>query len=248
MEDNWQFIREFYARKGFFTCAQRGPGDELRDIQVDNVWYAPASEKEIASLEKKMSKRLTPSHKRFLSMTNGGFFFAQKIKAPINASGLMGRISLKILRIMGKDYESGFQLYSTNEMPCEYKWTYKLMKEVADETFDEDEDKEKQQYLRWLDNVLIIGEEPQSGNYLSIDYNRNGNSGEYPVIFINHEVPLSCSVIENDESVIACSIENLLVQAAKNPANFLMKVLGGLATYSDGNTDIDWYPKSYRTM
>jgi hypothetical protein len=250
--DNWQAIKEFYSKNGLFLCAKRGRGKGSCEIAVKNVLFRPASSSRIRQLEQTVSKTLPPSYRQFLSLSNGGIFFTQKTKA-YGWKTPFFKVLLSLARPLEArrfEYESGWQLYSVAEAPIGHKEVLSWLKQDLEEGLYTDESKpeEKAQLLQWLDNIVVIGEELNSGNYLAIDFNRKPRNGEYPVIFMDHEVPLSYTDVEDDEPVIARAVDELLLKAAENPAAFLMDSLGGAATYTDGQTEYQWYPETYQKV
>ncbi len=229
VENSWGTVREFYAKKGLMVCGERGRGSESIEIELGNVLFEGAKEGEIAEVERWLGKRLTPSYREFLSRWNGGLFFCHEEEDGLNAGFCL--YSTQVLRQGHEDVVNEFR-----EMIHEEDWMF------------EDDAEGKEFCLKWLDSVLVIGEELQSGNYIAIDYGREAESEEHPIVFMDHEVPLSYCDPSDDESVIAGSVDRLLLVASEDPAGFLMDVLGGTATYSDGKTDRQWYPKSYMSI
>lgn len=261
IELDWKKIKEFYSLNGIFTCSQRGRRrdsselEEKIDISVANCLYPPASKNTIDKLQNKIQKQLPPSYRELLEISNGGVFFFQQMPRinPFLAAGykLFARTFKPLFeRILFRN--SGFRFYSTKEIPIAQNevgsWLREIFEEEQSDWFDSPDDPNKQMCLDWLDNFLVIGDEIGSDNYIAIDYCRKSEAQEYPVIYMEHEVPLSYCDPDDDNPVIANSIMELLQIAAKDPANFLMKTLGGLATYSDGKTSNQWYPISYRSL
>jgi len=170
-------------------------------------------------------------------MGNGCFLFSQK-----TPEGFFG----------------GFGFYSSGELSKIHKQEVECLKDkdsidlyFENPDLDQQElENDKRACLKWLDSILIVGEEFQSDNYLAIDYSRNPSGPDHPVIFISHEVPYE--IFEEGQYDACCvlgnSIDEVLLRAAENPAEFLNEVLGGCTTYSDGKTDNDWFPDSYRTL
>jgi len=250
--DNWQAIKDFYSKDGLFLCAKRGRGKGSCEIAVRNMLFRPASASRISQLEQAMSKMLPPTYRQLLSLSDGGIFFTQKV----NVYGWRTPF-IKALLCLGRSLEgrrlgcqSGWQLYSVAEVPVAHRDVLSWLKEDLDQGFyvDASDREETEPILRWLDNILVIGEELNSGNYLAIDFNRKPHNGEYPVIFIDHEVPLSCTDIDDDKPVVAHSVEDLLLKSIENPAAFLMDTLGASATYTDGETEYQWYPEIYQEL
>lgn len=251
--DNWQSIKEFYSKNGVFLCANSDSEEGSFEAEVHNILYPPVSEKVINHFEDKFSKTLTPSHRKFLYFSNGGIFFSQKVR-DFGKLSFLTKLKLDLFYPLHKkrfEYESGFQLYSISDMPIKHKEVVSSLRDIIDiedYIFDESEKEEKENCNQWLDNILVIGEELNSDNYIAIDYNRRASGSEYPIIFIDHEVPLAYSEIEDDEPIISTTVDELLMKALDDPANFLMEVLGETATYSDGKTDFQWYPVSYKSI
>ena len=150
--------------------------------------------------------------------------------------------------MLNETINSGFQIYPAHEVKEQHNEVIEWLESMFDKdayVFDEGDEKEKEICRKWLSNILVIGEELQSGNYIAIDFNRIANGLEYPIIFLDHELPFSYSDIEDDDPILGKSLDELLYNAAQDPAAFLMKKLGGLACYSD-ETDEQWFPEKYR--
>lgn len=221
MNDFWDFIKTFYFNKGVFTCRNRMSGTKSCEVVVEHLLFPPANRKDIDILQKWFQKELPSSYVKFLSISNGGLFFTQKI---------------------GFNYNSGFMLYSAGDVQEQHKEVIEWLKDYLDEDYEEDEI-----CRRWLSGILVIGEEVESGNYIVIDFNRKKDGQDYPIIFLDHEIPFSCSVIDDDDPILAKSVDEILYKAAQNPAGFLMEELGGIASYYAENDD-QWFPVEYRSL
>jgi hypothetical protein len=232
---NWEFIKEFYTKNGVFECSGV-IHKKTKEIAVVHVLSRPASEGKIRKLEEGVGKQLTQSHRSLLLFSNGCTFYTQKTLWWC---------------------ESGFKFYSTKELPVMHRKRMEQLghpqaieqyfggADVGQQMLEAD----KQVYIKWLDSLLIIGEELQSSNYIAIDYSRNGKEMEHPIVFISHEIPYElCKDSDKYDAskILGQSVDEVLVLAAKNPPNFLMEVLGGCSVYSDGKTDEQWFPDRYK--
>ncbi|MCF7956068.1 MAG: SMI1/KNR4 family protein [Phycisphaerae bacterium] len=237
MSDYWDFIKDFYSKPGVFSCSNRGACNKNSEIAVQHLLLLPPDKSESDKLQKLIKNdflkwvkfELPPSYLKFFSFTNGGIFFTQIFDESIN---------------------SGFGLYSSNEVKEHHDEVIKWLEDMFDEdayVFDEGDEKEKEICRQWLSNILVIGEEIQSGNYIAIDFNRTKDGLESPIIFIDHELPFSYADVEDDDPILAKSVDELLFIAAQDPAEFLMKKLGATACYS-GEPDEQWYPEKYRVV
>lgn len=224
MKDRWEFVKDFYGKKGIFTC-DCCEDDRKIDIEVVHILAPPASEKKIRKLEKWAKRPLPPSYKKFLQFANGGVFYTQ------NTEG---------------EYESGFTLLSAEHVPNGHTLVLNDLKNMIS-TFTNDP-QDEQVILSYLKSIIVIGEELCSDNYIAIDFNRMANNEEYPIIFIGHEMAFAFSELDDKESVLAETLDELLYKAAQDPAYFLMEILGGVTCYSDGKTDIQWDPCKYKTV
>jgi hypothetical protein len=250
--DNWGFIKSFYSKNGIFDCSPCGEEKGAYRADIEHVLAAPASDSAIRTLEARTGRALTPSYGQFLLIANGAIFFSQR-----------RRCRSFFRRRRAGMYEGGFMLYAADDVPERHKEVMEWLKdsELIDVYFENPEmdqevlAREKKACWEWLDSIIVIGEELHSGNYIAIDYTRNRAGPEHPIIFISHEVPyeISCEAPSPDGTYDACrilgdSVDEVLVKAAREPATFLTEMLGDCTRYSDGRTDIQWYPDSYRTV
>lgn len=221
MPDYWEFIEKFYSKPGNFICRNRGSSNKETEICVCHIFDAGATDKQIQKAEKYAGRPLPPSYRDFLKKTNGALFYTQ--------------ISDK------KECSGGFLFYPAEMVPK----IQKTGKEWGRDCLGYVEEGDRDQCRIWLDSLLIIGEEIESGNYIAIDFSRPADQQEYPVIFLSHETPLEGSELDNDNVVLAGRVDELLYKAAQDPADFLMNKLGAITTYFDGNTNEQWYPQKY---
>ncbi|MHC4213250.1 MAG: SMI1/KNR4 family protein [Planctomycetota bacterium] len=247
MSNNWGKIIDFYSRNGIFTCVEPWHVAGTREIEVCNLLFKRASQRKMARLEDQLGLSLTPSHRAFFSVSNGGIFLSQRgrmsngpritIGTVVNRSSPWFKERIR--------HRSGFCLYSVESLAEEHKEVVRMLRNIC-KSFRRVKESEKERCLRWLDGLIVIGEELNSGNYLAIDYNRSPAGEEYPIIFLGHEIPFSCSVLNRDDPIIAKSVDELLLRSIKDPVRFLTRVLGSTVRYCDGTADSGWYPESYR--
>lgn len=224
------------SMKQFFKCTNGGVF-LAQYLPTGNIW---------ARMALRLIYSFTRCGQKYLFNYATGFQFGHVDRLNENQKEyLEGLINYRVM-----DCSSGFRLYSLDELPLGNYEVLSWLREIVDDEDsclpDSPDDPDKHKHLNWLDNILIIGEELNSGNYLAIDYNRQSNNGEYPIIFMDHEIPFSYIEPDDNQPVVARSIYDLLVHAMDDSAVFLMKVLGGTACYTDGDPKIQWFPESYR--
>lgn len=225
MSDYWKSILEFYGKKGKFVCRNRGAADKSAEIEVTHLIFPPADQRELEKIEARSKKVLPASYRKFHSLMNGGLLFTQ---------------------VRNGNCNSGMILYSLEMVEQQHAGVVKWLSEWLDEDPDSfGGAAEASRFHEWLRHVLIIGEEHQSGNYIAFDYNRKHQGTECPIIFMDHETPFSYAEIDDNEPVLAGTVDGLLFKAAQDPAKFLMDSLGSTVTYLDDSKE-QWYPIEYR--
>lgn len=236
-------IREFFSRDGVFVCKPCVKDEGYFEAQISHSLGRPASNEQIARLERTMGKSLTPSHRQVLSIWNGFTLFSQANTRTHNPGFFSRLFGWK----GGESEEVGIRFYSTDELPTKHAEVIQQNEEALKELLDDpDEDVVTgvtDDLKNWLPNLLIIGEECMSGNYLALDYRQGGEIGESPIVYLDHELMYQGS---DDRDIIATSVTELLVKLKENPAEFLNDTLSCITRYSDGKTDEQWIPSKYR--
>jgi hypothetical protein len=218
--DEWARIEEFYSKPGRFLCTS---GDKETEVEVVHIVDKGVTPAKVKKGERLLGRRLPKSHIDFLKRLNGAIFFTQ-----VRPGGCY----------------SGFMIY-----PCE------LIAEnhhdrISDlENWVKDVEDGDEECSKWLKNIIVIGEELRSGNYLILDLSKADDPERPPVAFLDHELPFSCASPDSREGIIADTPEGVLLRASENPARFLTSVLGAVTRYYDGkggDEDGDWYPVAFR--
>ena len=70
MSDYWNYIKDFYSKKSFFTCEVMYEKDKTFEVVPEHSFVSPALEKMVKKLQKKIKKEneeLKPKLDRMLS-------------------------------------------------------------------------------------------------------------------------------------------------------------------------------------
>ena len=243
MSNEINVINEFFSHDGVFECEPCMEDEGAFEAMITHLLGEPASEKQLEILEQTMAKSITSSHRQLLLMWNGCTLFSQ-VNTEKSCSGvfsrLLGRGGLPI-------EEVGIRLYSTDELPQQHADVIQENKEGLAELLDDPDENVvtavTDDLKNWIPNLLVIGEELMSGNYLALDYRQTGNTGEHPVVYLDHELMYQGS---DDRDIISNSVIELLTKLKENPADFLNDILSCITRYSDGKTEEQWIPIQYK--
>lgn len=226
MQETFERAKAFFARSGVFVCEPCEADNGTFDAGIRHILGESASSADITTLEKTIGRSLTPSHRQLLLTWNGAVLFTQY--KPVKQT-------------------VGVSFYKSTELPEAHATVVAQNEEALRELLHDPDPavvKSIQDDLEnWLPNLLVIGEELMSDNYIVLDYNQASADGECPVVFLDHELTFMGS---QDREVIASSVADFFDKIMTNPVGFLNDTLSCITRYEDGKTEEQWIPADFR--
>lgn len=215
---------EFFSAPGVFTCEGAGGVKGAAEIPVFNEIDPPESPSLVGRVEKKLGKRFTPALREWFRVAGAGILFGQST---------------------GPDQATGFFLYppsylveAQRNLLRQLRDSYRSALELAEGA---EADELKRELKERVPEFLVLGSAAYSGNYLVLDF--GARAEEKPILYLDHEMGYrDCGA----ESRAFRHLPDLLAFAMKDPVGFLNEKLGCFTRYSDGKTETQWIPKSYR--
>ena len=133
-----------------------------------------------------------------------------------------------------KDEEDGFRLFSVEDCAQELN----ELREILEENFEECEMESEYEHLEeWLDGLIPIAEIMSSGNKFALDTFRKNDSGEAPIVFLDHEVYYGGACDPDDLEIVADNAVELLQKVLTNPLDYV-------ASHWTGPEKRQWYPEA----
>lgn len=133
------------------------------------------------------------------------------------------------------DANEGFKLYSVDEVSK----ALNELKDIIEENLEDYEENSDFENLElWLNGLIPIAEIMSSGDVFALDTYHKDESGECPIVYLNHEAYYGDVCDPSTAKVKATDTKDLLKSILNEPLKYLASGWVG------GNYEEQWYPES----
>jgi hypothetical protein len=135
----------------------------------------------------------------------------------------------------GAEVDEGFKLFSLDEVSGELN----DLREIIEENIDlYEENSDFKDLDLWLNGLIPIAEIMSSGNKFALDTYHKDETGECPIVYLNHEAYYGDVCDPSVAKVKAINANDLLKLILNEPLKYLASGWVG------GNDKEQWYPES----
>ncbi|MDJ0941518.1 MAG: hypothetical protein QNJ00_17275 [Woeseiaceae bacterium] len=157
--------------------------------------------------------------------------------APPSQRTVLARFGPMRLFQPGENIDDGFQLYSYKECLLYLKLFRDTIWTAAEQL--DDPDRHDEDYRGRINGLCPIAQPMSTSDFFAIDTEQERDDGEYPIVFLDHEMYFAGGLSEDDLEPVADDVVDLLDQLLDDPLRWLD------AGWTGGNPYDQWFPDAW---